>query len=291
MGRTKQQKADYDRERKREQIKERRFTKPLKIFFQTKYPDLYKEYEKFFNEMNNKYPRKRDLTKSEIFKNFLNTVQTTTSLRDTVQTTTSLRDAIQIFSDIEPVQTITPSWDGIGISFNNSVQTTTPSRDAIGITLNNPVQTTTPSWDGIGISFNNSVQTTTPSRDAIGITLNNPVQTTTSSNIINFSDIEPVQTTTSSRRDVVQTITSSQDVVQTITLSQDAVQTITSSRDVVQTTSSLISNICDELFGTGGLDQYIDHIENLDEGIDVNILDELRLDFEPFDFEQETADF
>ena len=247
MGRTKQQKADYDRERKREQIKERRFTKPLKIFFQTKYPDLYKEYEKFFNEMNNKYPRKRDLTKSEIFKNFLNTVQTTTSLRDTVQTTTSLRD---------------------------TVQTTTSLRDAIQIFSDiEPVQTTTPSRDGIGISFNN------------------PVQTTTSSNIINFSDIEPVQTTTSSRRDVVQTITSSQDVVQTITLSQDAVQTITSSRDVVQTTSSLISNIYDELFGTGGLDQYIDHIENLDEGIDVNILDELRLDFEPFDFEQETVDF
>ena len=53
----------------------------------------------------------------------------------------------------------------------------------------------------------------------------------------------------------------------------------------------IISELVDELFGPGDLDRYIEHVENADEGIDVNILDELKLDLEPFDFELEALDF
>ena len=56
-------------------------------------------------------------------------------------------------------------------------------------------------------------------------------------------------------------------------------------------TRNIINELVDELFGQGGLDQYIEHVENEDEGIDVNVLDELKLDLEPFDFELETIDF
>ena len=115
------------------------------------------------------------------------------------------------------------------------------------------------------------------------LTSSSPVETTSSSPIETTS-IAPVQTTTSSSP------------VETTSIAP--VQTTTSSSPVettsiapVQTTTSLISDIIDELFGPGGLDQYIDHMENADEGIEINTIDELKLDLEPFDFELETADF
>ena len=71
MGRTKEEKAEYDRKRKANAIKERRFTKPFKIFMERKYVNQYREFVRFYNEMENKYPNKRDLTKTELFKDFL----------------------------------------------------------------------------------------------------------------------------------------------------------------------------------------------------------------------------
>ena len=62
MARTKQEKAEYDRKRKANGIKERRFMKPLKIFMERKYIKEYREFVKFYNEMQNKFPTKRDLT-------------------------------------------------------------------------------------------------------------------------------------------------------------------------------------------------------------------------------------
>ena len=69
---TKADKARYDKERKAFDRKERRFTKPLKLFIQRKYPAQYDEFVKFFNLMENTYQGKKDLTKTEMFTKFLN---------------------------------------------------------------------------------------------------------------------------------------------------------------------------------------------------------------------------
>ena len=68
---SKVEKAKYDKQRKADERKERRFTKPLKMFFQRKYPTYYGEFVKFFKYMENEYPGKKDLTKTDMFKEFL----------------------------------------------------------------------------------------------------------------------------------------------------------------------------------------------------------------------------
>ena len=200
------------------QRRERRFTKPLKLFLQGKYPVIYEEYIKFFSNMESEYPAKKDLTKTEMFNEFLS------------------KYPVEICT-VEVLET----------SSETPVQTTTSSET--------PVQTTT--------SSETPVQTTISLISEIVNELFGPAQAATSSET-------PVQTTTSS---------------------ETPVQTTTSSETPVQTTTSLLSDIVDEIFGPGNLDQYIDHVENMDEGIDLNILDELKFDLEDFDFELETVDF
>ena len=68
---SKAEKAKYDKERKANERKERRFTKPLKMFFQRKYPTYYCEFVKFFKHLEDEYPGKKDLTKTAKFKEFL----------------------------------------------------------------------------------------------------------------------------------------------------------------------------------------------------------------------------
>ena len=68
---TKLEKAKYDKERKASEHRERRFTKPLKLFFQRKYPTHYAEFVKFFKHLEKEYPGKKDLTKTDKFKEFL----------------------------------------------------------------------------------------------------------------------------------------------------------------------------------------------------------------------------
>ena len=68
---TKLEKAKYDKERKASERRERRFTKPLKLFFQRKYPTHYAEFVKFFSHLEKEHPGKKDLTKTDKFKEFL----------------------------------------------------------------------------------------------------------------------------------------------------------------------------------------------------------------------------
>ena len=57
--------------RRRQLFSERRFNKPLKIFFEKKYPAIFAEYVKFYEHMNRLTPTKKDLTKSIAFKYWL----------------------------------------------------------------------------------------------------------------------------------------------------------------------------------------------------------------------------
>ena len=204
--------------------------------------------------MENKYPAKKDLTKTEMFIEFLMTYPAEMCSVEVLKT--SFETPVQTQTTTSPVAHPAEmcSVEVLETSFQNPVQ--------------NPVQTQTTtspvahpaemcSVEVLETSFQNPVQ--------------NPVQTQTTT-----SSAYPVQT---------QTTTSSAYPVQT--------QTTTSSAYPVQTqtTTSLISDIIDELFGPGGLDQYVDHMENADEGIEINTIDELKLDLEDFDFELETVDF
>ena len=130
---TKAEKADYDKRRKAMERKERRFTKPLKLFFQRKYFILYKEYVNFFNDMHNKYPGKKDLTKTEMFSDFLTAYPAETY---------SIIEQVEVLeTSSSPVETSSSPVETISIA---PVQTTTSS-SPVETTSIAPVQTTTSS--------------------------------------------------------------------------------------------------------------------------------------------------
>ena len=107
---TKAEKAEYDKERKAGERKEKRFTKPLKVFIQRKYPVIYSEFVKFFNQLENENTGKKDLTKTNTFKEFLTNYptqeKTLTSLVET--TTTSFPNLISpVEATVEVIESST----------------------------------------------------------------------------------------------------------------------------------------------------------------------------------------
>ena len=137
---TKAEKADYDKRRKAMERRERRFTKPLKLFFQRKYSILYKEYVKFFNDMHNKYPGKKDLTKTEMFRDFLTAYPAEIEQVEVLETSSSPVETISI----APVQTTTypAEIEQVEVLETSSspVETSSSPVETISIA---PVQTTT----------------------------------------------------------------------------------------------------------------------------------------------------
>ena len=198
---TKTDKAKYDKERKAKERKERRFTKPLKLFFKAKYFAQYDEFEKFFKQLENTYPGKKDLTKTSMFREFLSNYP----VEENSTVSLDAKITAELFPNVASI-----------------LESVTSSDEAIS-----------------------QASTAFPN-------------TSSSKAIVEASSTSPVQVLESSSHNQ---------------------------------TRNIISELVDELFGPGGLDQYIDHVENMDEGIDVNILDELKLDLEPFDFELEAIDF
>ena len=198
---TKTDKSKYDKQRKANERKEKRFTKPLKLFFQRKYPAQYDEFVKFFNQLENTYHGKKDLTKTGMFREFLSNHPA--------------QEKSTVSLDAEITVELFPNIASLLDSVTSPAEATSQAPTA----------------------FPN---------------------TSSSQAIVEASSTSPIEVLESSSQDQTQDI---------------------------------ISELVDELFGPGGLDQYIDHVENMDEGIDVNILDELKLDLEPFDFELETIDF
>ena len=126
---TKQQKAEYDRKRKAEVRKERRLTKPMKLFFKNKYTALYDEFMEFYNQMDNKYPEKKDLTKTQMFKDFLKSYS---AANNPVETSTET-SSVNISAAINPAET-----SSVNISAaNNPAETSSVNISA----ANNPAET------------------------------------------------------------------------------------------------------------------------------------------------------
>ena len=211
---TKKDKAKYDKERKAIQRKEWRFAKPFKLFMCRKYPAQYGEFVTFFNLLENTYPGKRDLTKSEMFRKFM--------------------------SDHPAPET--EQYPVMASLLEPNTSSTEP--------------------------FPNTSFTQNPNT---AVSLLEP-NTSSTEPFPNTSTIEVVSTSFSQNPNTSTTQT-------------------TSTFFTRNAERNIISELVDELFGPGDLDRYIEHVENADEGIDVNILDELKLDLEPFDFELEALDF
>ena len=91
---TKADKAKYDKARKAMCREERRFTKPLKLFMQLKYPLQYDDFLKFFNLMESTYQGKKDLTKTEMFRKFINNYTS----QETTDHTLSITDHYPLLS-------------------------------------------------------------------------------------------------------------------------------------------------------------------------------------------------
>ena len=231
MARSKQEKAEYDRKRKADAIKERRFMKPLKIFMKKKYVKQYNDFVKFYNEMEKKFPSKRDLTKSEMFKNFL---------KDYPETSEPIEPAVPASETIEPT-----------VPASETIEPTVPA-----------VETIEPAVP--------AVETIEPAVPAV-------------------ETIEPAVP-------AVETIEPTVPAVETIEPTVPAVETIEPTVPAVETIeplvrNDLLPNILNDMFGPGDLDSYVEFMENADEGIDINVIDELMLELEEFDFEVETRDF
>ena len=122
------------------------------------------------------------------------------------------------------------------------------------------------------------------------------IQTTSTStepSVQQFPNTSPTQATSTSTEPSVQQFPNTSPTQATSTSTEPSVQQFpnTSPTQATSTERNIVSEIVEELFGPGDLDQYIDHVNNVDEGIDINILDELKLDLEPFDFQLECIDF
>ena len=75
--REKQRRNLREKATRKRRAKERRFNFPLRYFIKVKYPQIFNEYEKFYNTMNEQTPNRKDLTTSAMFKEWLmeNTAQ------------------------------------------------------------------------------------------------------------------------------------------------------------------------------------------------------------------------
>ena len=243
--RTKQQKAEYDRKRKADAIKERRLTKPLKLFFKNKYAALYDEFMEFFNQMDNKYPEKKDLTKTQMFKDFLKPYAETSIENTSVVEHPAQEEEYPILASLLEPLVQPASTEPTSTSASTEPASTEPTFTSAST---EPASTEPASTEPLVQSASTEPASTEP------LVQSASTEPASTEPLVQAASTEPVSQPLSSQRNI-------------------------------------ISELIDELFGQGDLDQYLQHVENIDEGIDVNILDELRLDYLDFDFEQETVGF
>ena len=65
-------KITRERELRRQKSTSRQFNEPLRIFVETKYNDIFQEYNELYNRMLEDESAKKDLTKTTVFKEWLN---------------------------------------------------------------------------------------------------------------------------------------------------------------------------------------------------------------------------
>ena len=250
---TKQQKAEYDRKRKAEGRKERRLTKPMKLFFKNKYSALYDEFMEFYNRMDNKYPEKKDLTKTQTFKDFLKSYSAANNPAET--------SSVNISAANNPAET-----SSVNISTITSLVQTT-----------SVVETSTAS--------NLVVETSTANN------LLCEYMSTTNKLLYDVIESEYMPVETSAANNPAET--SSVNISAANNPAETSSVNISAANNPAETstTNNLLFDVIETLFGPGGIDEYIDHMNNIDEGIDINTLDELKLDYEDFNFELECMDF
>ena len=68
MPKSRAEKNKYTREWRKSAYEEKRFNKPLRVFLELKYRDVFNEYNHFYKLLNEQYPEAKDLTKTKVFK-------------------------------------------------------------------------------------------------------------------------------------------------------------------------------------------------------------------------------
>ena len=63
--------AQYQRNARQEKSKRRHFNNPLRVFIEYKYPNIFSEYTKLYNELRCEYPNKKSLEKTMLFRQHL----------------------------------------------------------------------------------------------------------------------------------------------------------------------------------------------------------------------------
>ena len=68
MGKSQTERAVREREKRAFKAKERQFNNPLRVFIEHKYPEIFREYTELFAAMKRRNPNRKNLLKTQIFR-------------------------------------------------------------------------------------------------------------------------------------------------------------------------------------------------------------------------------
>ena len=261
-----QKKESRQRERQR-----KRFNGPLPHFLETKYSEIYREYKELYNHLNTNHPQARDLSKTCTFRTWQRVVQ-----------------CQRPETNSEPVETITRNDDSQAMPETRSepVETITRNVDsqAMPETRSGPVETITRNDDSQAMPETRSepVETITRNVDsqAMPETRSGPVETITRN-----VDSQTMPETRSEPVEIIMPETASEPVIR-VEMNELV--------DIMADVEGHVEQILGELRQGPDLRAIMDEVEvqhEDDEGIEINPLDDIEFDIEPFDFDLEVENY
>ena len=249
MTKSRAEKTLQARQRRKKDREQKRFNNPLRIYIERNHPKIFKEFTNFYNTIHYIHPRKKDLTKSETFKEWMMKTPTTSNSSETSMLPNALN----------------------------------PSETSMLPNALNPSETS---------MLPNALNPSESSETSILPNAINPSETSMLPNALNPSETSNQQVLLPhisipllSSNEVLAISPSSEP-----SLSLNEAPTSVSSET---TTNRVISDTIDELFEANTIpdDDILPDSIN-DEGIELlDILNELMLDYEPFNFTTETEGF
>ena len=251
-------KAVKERRFRQKEQERKRFDIPMRVFLEQKYPKIYQEYRDLYNTVNRIHPDTRDLTKTCTFKAWLyslNHHSTTDILTHVVKET------------LDPEQT--------SISSTEENQILDPEQTSISSTEENQIH----SLQNLDHSFQTDREVP---------------QTAEESELVNSQNLdqsfEPLTQTPEAAEQLFKVIASpSQRPTDESNEAAAVIVNINDLADIMANVEDSVDQIMNEL----DQDPVVRDILNepADEGIEINPLDDIEYDIEPFDFNVEVENY
>ena len=155
MALSRSEKTFQARQRRKRDSEGKRFNNPLKIYVERKHPKIFKEFKKFLNFFERANPRKKDLTKSETFRQWMleNPIPSETSSSTIANTNPSETSLASEINSSSTIANTNPSETSLASEINSSssIANTNPSETSLASEINssstiantNPSETST----------------------------------------------------------------------------------------------------------------------------------------------------